>query len=47
MAASIPTSIFLNHRTTIYVDDVALFLRPLSQDIRMVLDILQLIGDAS
>jgi hypothetical protein len=34
------TSVFLNHRISIYVDDVALFLRPLSQDIRMVLDIL-------
>jgi hypothetical protein len=41
------TSISLNHRISIYVDDVVLFLRPLSQDIRMVLDILQLFGDAS
>jgi hypothetical protein len=34
------TFVSLNNRISIYADDVVLFLRPLSQDIHMVLDIL-------
>lgn len=41
------TSMPLNHRISIYTDDVVLFLRPRAQDIQMVMDILQLFGDAS
>jgi hypothetical protein len=41
------TTISLNHRIFYLCRCVVLFLRPLSQDICMVLDILQLFGDAS
>jgi hypothetical protein len=37
----------LQHRISIYADDVALFLRPESGDISITMDILNLFGEAS
>jgi hypothetical protein len=37
----------LSHRISLYTDDVVLFLRPTSSDIDLILDILQLFGEAS
>jgi hypothetical protein len=36
----------LQHRISLYADDVVLFLRPLGSDIEITLDILQLFGSA-
>ena len=37
----------LQHRISIYADDVVIFLRPTASDINITLDILQLFGEAS
>jgi hypothetical protein len=37
----------LQHRISIYADDVALFLRPEARDISIIMDILNLFGEAS
>ena len=37
----------LQHRISLYVDDVVIFLRPTASDINITLDILQLFGEAS
>jgi hypothetical protein len=37
----------IQHRISLYADDVALFLRPAAEDISLTLQILQLFGDAS
>jgi len=37
----------LQHRISLYADDVVLFLRPSASDIEITLDILQLFGNAS
>ncbi|CAO2201417.1 unnamed protein product, partial [Urochloa humidicola] len=37
----------IQHRISMYADDVALFLRPAAEDISLTLDILQLFGEAS
>ena len=37
----------LSHQISLYADDVVLFLRPTSSDINLILDILQLFGEAS
>jgi len=37
----------LQHRISLYADDVVLFLRPSAGDIEITLDILQLFGSAS
>jgi len=37
----------LQNRISLYADDVVIFLQPLSSDIRAILDILQLFGEAS
>ena len=37
----------IQHRISMYADDVALFLRPAANDITLTLDILQLFGEAS
>jgi len=37
----------LQHRISLYADDVVLFLRPSASDIEITLDILQLFGKAS
>ena len=37
----------LQHRISLYADDVVLFLRPSASDIAITLDILQLFGNAS
>lgn len=37
----------LQHRISLYADDVVLFLRPLASDIEITLNILQLFGNAS
>jgi hypothetical protein len=37
----------LQHRISFYADDVVLFLQPVAEDINLVLDILQLFGEAS
>lgn len=37
----------LQHRISLYADDVVIFLRPTASDIRITLDILQLFGEAS
>jgi len=37
----------IQHRISLYADDVALFLKPAANDINLILNILQLFGDAS
>lgn len=37
----------IQHRISIYADDVALFLRPAAEDINLTLEILQIFGEAS
>jgi len=37
----------LQHRISLYADDVVTFLQPSASDIRITLDILQLFGEAS
>jgi len=37
----------LQHRISLYADDVVLFLRPEAGDISLVMEILNLFGDAS
>lgn len=37
----------IQHRISLYADDVALFLRPVASDISLTLRLLQLFGDAS
>jgi len=37
----------LQHRISLYADDVVIFLRPSASDIEITLDILQLFGEAS
>jgi hypothetical protein len=37
----------LQHRVSLYADDVVIFLRPAAMDINVILDCLQLFGDAS
>ena len=37
----------LQHRISLYADDVVLFLRPEATDIAVIMNILQLFGDAS
>jgi len=37
----------LQHRISLYADDVVIFLQPSANDIRLTLDILQLFGEAS
>jgi len=37
----------LQHRISLYVDDVVLFIRPEADDINLVMEILNLFGDAS
>ena len=41
------SSRLIQHRISMYADDVALFLRPAANDITLILDILQLFGEAS
>lgn len=37
----------LNHRVSLYVDDVVLFLRPVASDLHLITEMLQLFGTAS
>jgi hypothetical protein len=37
----------LHHLVSLYADDMVIFLRPAAMDINIILDILQLFGDAS
>jgi hypothetical protein len=37
----------LQHRVSLYADDAVIFLRPAAMDINVILDCLQLFGDAS
>ncbi|WVZ81058.1 hypothetical protein U9M48_028484 [Paspalum notatum var. saurae] len=42
-----PRCLLLHHLISLYADDVVLFLRPVANDIEVLLDILNLFGDAS
>lgn len=41
------SSRLLQHRISLFADDVVLFIHPVAEDINVTLDILQLFGEAS